>query len=138
MKLKVKRTIMQEVDVASMRLVLPVRYGNEDMGPDFPGRRGDVWDVMVDFRESDGGAFINGWPPERGRCELYMKVTDGGCYYLLDRGVSVIAAIREDYVPHGAVPGRYGDYVHLDIQADGRIANWPNPMDISAFFQEEA
>lgn len=138
MRLKVRRTVMQEVDVGAVVLQLPVRYGTEDMGNDFPGRCGDVWWALIDLRD-DGTAYLRYWPEKRGRCELQMKVTDGGIYKLLGPGPDgvFIACLAYEYVPHGVVPGRYGDYVHLDIQPDGRIANWPRQMDIQAFFPPE-
>ena len=48
----------------------------------------------------------------------------------------MIADIVQDYVPHGVVPGEYGDYVILKIDK-GRIVNWPAKPDVSEFFNQE-
>jgi siroheme synthase len=69
----------------------------------------------------------NGWPQGvEGR--FYMKVVDEGTYTLINlQGDTrtVVACKQGDYVPHGVVPGEYGDYVHLKINGHGVITNWP-------------
>ncbi len=71
---------------------------------------------------------IEDWP-EGYAFDVYMKVCDGGCYYLLGEKEKVLAAIVEDYVPHSIIPGDYGDYVDLKIDGSGRIKNWKVPKE---------
>lgn len=135
MKTKILKQV--EIDVTHILLVLPVRYGEEDIPNNFPMRTGDKWEALV---EIDTGKIV-GWPggeeaPEFQTCDLYMKVCDGGCYTLYNKQgeqLEILATRREDYVPHGVVPGEYGDYVNLQIAA-GAIVNWPKNPDVSAFF----
>ncbi len=129
MKAKVKT--VQEVGIKSVVINVPVRYEEEDIPNDFPFRQGEIWSAEVNI---DTGQ-IQGWPKGEAK-DLYMKVCDGGSYNLIgDQGQTV--ATRQDYVPHGVVPGEYGDYIDLKINADGVITNWPKNPDVSAFFDNE-
>ena len=118
-----KATVIKpvEIEVNSIALQLPVRYDDEDMPYEFPFRDGDMWnaEIMIDSGQ------IKNWP-EGTEFDLYMKVTDSGSYILRDSKGEEVSAIRQDYVPHGVVPGEYGDYVSIKIQGDGVISNWPN------------
>lgn len=117
MKVEIRTTI--EVTVDRVRLDLPVHYDDEDMPFDFPFRENDKWRIEVD---ADTGR-INNWPANRPDFDLYMKVTDGGSYYLVDEDGEVFAKLENDYVPHYLIPGEYGDYVELKIKG-GVITNW--------------
>jgi hypothetical protein len=120
-----------EIDVKFVRIVVPVKYDTEDMPQDFPYRKGDMWDVIVDFETG----VIEQWPGVAH--DLHMKVTDGGSYYLLGKDREVIAKLEEEYVPHGVVPGSYGDYIEMSIAADGTIKEWPKRPNVSRFFNED-
>lgn len=128
-----KATVMRptEIDVYAVRIAVAVRYEEEDIPNDFPLREGDVWRGTV---ELDTGRII-GWPAGRGG-EMYMKVCDDGTYELLGKDLQSIAII-EGYVPHGVVPGEYGDYINLEINSDGIITNWPKNPDVSAWFADD-
>lgn len=119
MKLTVKRPV--EIEVDAIRVELPVNYGEEDIPNNFPLRDGDMWRATIDIATGQ----IRDWPPyagKEGSRELDMKVVDEGSYYLMS-GSEVVASIEQDYVPK-CIPGRYGDYVELTIDANGRITNW--------------
>lgn len=113
-----------------MLLELAVRYDDEDISYDFPMRKGDLWKAKV---ELDTGKIVD-WPAGKSG-DLYMKVCDEGTYTLLDDAGQKVAAIEQNYVPHGVVPGKYGDYVDLEISEDGTITNWPRKPDLSAFIE---
>ena len=130
MKTKVK--IEQEIEVSSILITVPVRFEEEDIPNDFPLRSVDVWEAKVAV---DTGRIV-GWPSGK-TGDLYMKVCDEGTYTLLGLDGQVLAARRQEYVPHGIVPGEYGDYIDLKINADGVITNWPKKPDVSAFFPED-
>lgn len=130
--MKATVTLQKEVDIVLVGIEVAVRYGDEDMPYDFPFRKGEMWEVVVDM---DSGKILD-WP-EGVEHELHMKVCDCGIYRLMDADRRVIGSIEQNYVPHGVVPGDYGDYIILDIKGDGTIANWPKSPDVSAFFQIE-
>jgi hypothetical protein len=117
MKVQIKET--KDVDVSTVRIIVPIRYGDEEMPFDFPFRNNDTWRVDVDIETG----VIKDWK-QGVSAELKLKVVDGGCYYVMDAAGETVFEIEEDYVPHGLIPGRWGDYIDLSIDADGRIKNW--------------
>ena len=129
-----KTTVLKrcEIEINTVRIVVPVRYGEEQIPNNFPRRSGDLWEAFIDI---DSGE-IAGWP--RGVSgRLSLKVCDEGVYTLLDEEGLLVAERHQDYVPHGVVPGRYGDYIDLDIDHDGVIRNWPDEPDVASFFPTE-
>lgn len=140
--MKVTIQVPKEIEVSHIIIDVPVEYGEEDIPNDFPLRvkrqqthprlTADRWVAAVNI---DTGK-IEGWPATAGARELYMKVNDAGIYTLcVDEGARV--SRKHEYVPHGVVPGEYGDYIDLQIAADGTITNWPKKPDVSAFFGNE-
>lgn len=129
-----KFTVIQpvEIDVSAVFIELPVRYDEEQIPNDFPLRIGNKWVAKVTI---DNGQ-IQDWPGGEPR-RLNLKVTDSGRYTLLNHANEMIGETRADYVPHGLIPGSYGDYVELEIDANGYITNWPKTPDVSAFFGDE-
>jgi hypothetical protein len=121
-----------DIEVSHVLLELPVRYDEEDIPNDFPLRVGDMWYAKVNI---DTGK-IEDWPQGKEGDIECMKVTDSGIYTLLAPNGTVVAT-RQNYVPHGLVPGDYGDFVSLKINAQGIITNWPKRPDLSAFFQDD-
>jgi len=130
MKAKIPTTI--EVNITHVLVNLPVRYDEEDIPNDFPLREGKMWNAKI---EIDTGK-IEGWPMGQVG-EFYMKVVDEGTYRLLDDKGAVVASIEQNYVPHGVIPGEYGDYVDFDIDANGVITNWPKRPDIREFLKQD-
>lgn len=129
MKTTIKRPV--EIEVAFVRMELPVRYGEEDIPNDFPLREGDMWRATVCI---DNGE-IQEWPKGKAG-ELHMKVCDSGVYILLNHCGEELDR-REDYVPNGLIPGEYGDYVELEINEQGVITNWPKRPRLTGFFGGE-
>lgn len=63
--------------------------------------------------------------PEGTTASVHYKVCDAGRYSLLDAAKSELITI-DGYVPRIMCPKQhgYGDYVIMDIGADGKIADW--------------
>ena len=121
--------------ITHIRVTAPVRFGEEDIPNDFPGRTGKTWTATIDV---ETGA-IHGWP--KGQTgDMYMKVTDEGTYEALGPDGRVVLARCEYYVP-GFFPGdHYGDYLIFDIDANGLIAGWrfhPSDLDDWTIVDEE-
>lgn len=129
--------VKQEVEIKTIQIDLAPRYvgdGDDDDVPnDFPllSANKKEWSVFVDV---DTGKIKN-WPQGEVR-DFWSKVCDEGVYTLFDEEGNDIATIS-GYVPNGIVPGEYGDYVDLKINADGVITNWPKSPDLSAFFKND-
>lgn len=67
---------------------------------------------------------IVGWP-QGVTANVHYKVRDGGRYHILCANGGVALSI-EGYVPPGLdiTTQGYGDYIALDVAADGVIENW--------------
>lgn len=135
MKASIK--VSQEVEIKHVVISIEPRYigdsEDDDMPTDFPllNDAKTEWRAKVDI---DTGV-IEGWPQGEAR-SMYVKVCDSGIYTLIDVDGNERARLA-DYVPHGVVPGDYGDYVSLKIDESGRITNWPKSPDVSEFFRED-
>lgn len=115
-------TVNGEEDADGSRI--PCRKGtaadNDSLG-------GGDWCPTIDL---DTGK-IEGWP-EGTTASIHYKVCDDGEYELLDAERNVVKSI-DGYVPSLMCPGGkgYGDYVIMEIAADGTIAKWK--ADLSEF-----
>ena len=129
--------VKKDVDIRIVRISIAPRYigdsDDDDIPSDFPlldlGR--GVWnaDVLIDTGE------IVDWPKGDPR-SMHVKVCDAGIYSLLDAEGNVLAE-HDGYVPHGVVPGSYGDYVELTINENGVITNWPKDPSLDDFFNRD-
>lgn len=115
-------TVNGEEDADGSRI--PLREGTAADNDDLNGGN---WRPTIDL---DTGK-IEGWP-EGTTASIHYKVCDDGDYELLDADRNVVASI-EGYVPSLMCPEGegYGDYVIMEIAADGSIANWR--ADLSEF-----
>ncbi|MCK9549160.1 hypothetical protein [Aquamicrobium sp.] len=108
-------TVNGEEDADGSRI--PCREGTAADNDHFGGGN---WRPVIDL---DTGK-IEGWP-EGTIASIHYKVCDDGDYELLDEERNVVKAI-DGYVPSIMCPeGQgHGDYVIMEIAADGTIANW--------------
>lgn len=123
--------IETEVEATEIRMDLAVRYNEDDIPNDFPGRDGDILTLRV---EIDTGK-IHDFPSNIRR-DVFMKVCDQGSYEIYSPEGESLAKIVNDYVPHGLVPGEFGDYVKFKIEG-GVITNWPARPNLNDFFPED-
>ena len=79
-----------------------------------------LWKPLIDI---DTGTILD-WPAGT-TASIHYKVCDDGAYALLDPYMKPVIEI-EGYVPRMLCPkdNGYGDYIIMDIGADGAIANW--------------
>ncbi len=137
--MKVTIKIEKEVDVQLLKARANVRYwedatinGEEDTdGSLTPCREGDLWCPIIEF---DTG-IIKNWVVGT-TASLHFKVCDAGTYELFDNNGDSIREI-DGYVPDCMCPkdSGYGDYIIMDIDANGQIANWQ--PDFDGFFDED-
>jgi hypothetical protein len=135
MKAKVK--IEKEVEIRAVLIDIAPRYigdsDDDDMPSNFPllNETKSAWVASVNIDTGE----IAGWPIGDAR-KMHVKVCDAGVYSLLDDAGNLVIK-HCGYVPHGVVPGSYGDYVELDINENGVITNWPKRPEISEFFGDD-
>lgn len=115
-------TVNGEEDKDGSRI--PLREGTAADNDDLNGGN---WRPTIDL---DTGK-IEGWP-EGTTASIHYKVCDDGDYELLDADRNVVASVY-GYVPSLMCPegNGYGDYVIMEIAADGTIAKWK--ADLSEF-----
>lgn len=102
----------------------------DDENPTIPCRdECDYWAPLIDI---EAGRIVN-WTEGTTASVLY-KVCDDGRYALLREDMTEVFAI-DGYVPDIMSPGDrgYGDYIIMDIGADGKIADWV--VDLERFEQ---
>jgi len=81
------------------------------------------WRPTIDL---ENGVIVD-WPKGT-TAEVYYKVVDEGVYTLLDNNKNDIIVV-ESYVPDFI--GKYGDYISLNIDGEGRIKDFEcNESDI--------
>lgn len=92
---------------------------------------GGDWCPTIDLESGK----IVGWP-EGTTASIHYKVCDDGDYALLDAEQNVVAEIH-GYVPSLMCPELegFGDYVIMEIGADGAIAKWK--ADLSEFEKDD-
>lgn len=133
--MKTEQFVKTEIEIDTIIIDIKCRYvgdgEDDDVPTNTPMLTGDTWLAVV---EIDTGK-IKHWPKGKS-VNLYSKVCDAGVYTLCSPDGSPVAAIA-GYVPHGVVPGDWGDYVDLKIDENGVITNWPENTDVSDFFSTE-
>lgn len=104
---------------------------DDDDNPAMPFASKDAWIIKIDI---DTGVIID-WPKGT-TADVYYKVCDAGIYSLLDDEGNEVRTI-EGYVPSIMCPGGngYGDYVIMEIDEDGKIANWVPDL---SYFEDDA
>lgn len=97
-----------------------------DDNPSVPCRdREGRWTPLIDI---DEGRVMN-WPAGT-TASVHYKVCDDGRYILLDHDKAEIVTL-DGYVPQIMCPSDngYGDYIIMEIDGDGLIANWRLDLD---------
>ncbi len=132
MKATVK--IEKEVELKTLVVKAGVRYyedatvnGVEDTEGDLiPCKQGELWCPIIDI---DSGVITN-WK-QGVKAEVHYKVCDAGSYYLQDAEGNTVLSIEQDYVPKMMCPKEsgYGDYIIMDIDENGKIANFIQTLD---------
>lgn len=139
MKVKVTRRkkTTEEVEIALVEIVIP-RDEIDDHMPAIPpalidafSKDGGDWKIRVGIETGQ----IEGWPG--GVLDLFCKPVDRGTYRLLDSAGEKVAEIVENYVPNLLIPGDFGDYIGLNIDATGKISKWPTEPDVTEFFKDD-
>lgn len=127
MKVKVKTEV--EVEAILLCVEAGVRYYEDgdvdgvvdEKGDLIPCKVGEMWCPIIHI---DSGVITN-WR-QGVTASVHYKVCDAGSYYVKDEAGNVIFSSEGDYVPSILSPGGlgYGDYIIMNIDADGKIENW--------------
>jgi hypothetical protein len=133
MKVKIKKLV--DVDVKTLVVKAEVRYwedseinGESDTenGDNIPCKNGDIWNPKIDIETG----IITNW--EQGKtADIHYKVCDLCGFEIEDVNGNVIHKEKDGYVPKTLSPKSegYGDYIIMDIDENGKIANWNFDID---------
>jgi hypothetical protein len=131
--MKINITTPKTIEVIKLRAVMDVRYWEDGTVNDvedaegnlIPCRVGDAWDITIDIATG----VIEGWP-EGTTADVHYKVCDAGQYSLIGPNGEIYGPF-DRYVPAALAPNGdgYGDYVIMNINRRGAIAEW-NPEDV--------
>ncbi len=86
-----------------------------------PCKNGDNWCPVIDAETG----IIKDWPNGT-TARVHYKVVDGFSAKFLDANGGTVVEIEEEYVPDFMSPKEegFGDYIIMDIDSDGKIADW--------------
>jgi hypothetical protein len=140
MIVKFTRTIKQEVEATHLLAEMGVRYWEDasvngvadtNENPTMPGVSGDAWVIKIDLETGK----IEGWPKGT-TASIHYKVCDAGVYKLLDADGKIVA-LKDGYVIDMMCPngGGYGDYVIMEVDADGFIEDFQ--VDLECFENDD-
>lgn len=129
--MKTTITIEKEVDVKTVLVEAGVHWedatvnGIEDTdGGRIPCRVGNLWCPEIDI---DTGIITN-WT-KGVTADIHFKVCDSGSYYVKDAEGNVVLSREDNYVPNELIPGKFGDYIIMTIDENGKIAEWNPSLD---------
>lgn len=139
--MKVKIKIEKEVEVTTLQVLAGVRYwvdsevnGEPDTenGENIPCKQGELWKPEIEIAT---GKILN-WK-QGTKAEIHYKVCDCCGWELKDEKGEVVLSAEDGYVPETLAPKDkgYGDYIIMDIDENGMIADWN--FDIDDFQNEE-
>lgn len=134
--------ISKEVDLAFINVCAEVRYWDDAVldGEDcteaceyFPCKEGDCWKPEIDI---DNGIILN-WDSGH-TAKVHFKICDMCAYSIVDGDGETVLYKDWSYVPDILCPGGdgYGDYIIMNIDSDGRIANWNADLILEIFEDE--
>lgn len=68
---------------------------------------------------------------------IHDNIRNNGVYTLLDKQGKKVARLDNYYIPHDLIPGKRGEYIHIDISEDGIVKNWPDHPNVHEFFEPD-
>jgi len=93
--------------------------------PTIFGADGETWKVRIKLATGK----VEGWPTGM-IADVHYKVCDAGVYYLTDEQGNRLRKWNGYYVPNDFLCPNdegYGDYIIMEIDGDGMIADWSEP-----------
>ena len=128
--MKKTNTVKKELDIKTLLVKANVRYWEDsyingksdtEKGDNMPCKIGNLWCPEI---EIETGVILN-WA-KGNTANIHYKVADELGYDLKDEKGDVVFSADDGYVPSTLCPKEngYGDYIIMDIDENGQIANW--------------
>lgn len=125
-----KFTITRPVEMEISRIRIDCPYDEDDEVPSYVRENCNNFQCFINLESG-----VMSYPKNIGPATVHIKAVDRGTYTLIGNDGCYVAELQ-DYVPHGVVPGSYGDYIELEIDEHNKVTNWPKQIDVSEFFKE--
>lgn len=116
-----------------IEFLVPVRHpedatvnGQEDKDGTLMPLNEGWWQAQIELKTG----IVKGWP-EGQTASIYYKVCDSGEYWLTDHHGSRFYKWKDHYVPDAILcvgETGFGDYVGFDINEEGIIEGWEEPL----------
>lgn len=106
---------------------------DDENGDLIPCSNGFIWSPVIDIEKG----IIENWQIGT-EAKVHYKICDDGCYYIRDANGRVVMSIENDYVPKCLCPKEngYGDYIIMNIDANGFIEGWKSDQALVGFEQD--
>lgn len=130
--MKVEVYKLTEVEIHSVRIEVEL---HDDVSENLPNHLfnddGEL-DLLI---EIDTGKVIS-WQGDE-PVSIYDNIQNNGVYTLFDKYGNEAGKIDNYYIPHDLIPGKRGEYIHIDVSKDGIVTNWTKVPNVAEFFQAE-
>lgn len=130
--MKVEIYKLTEVEIHSVRIEVELHDDVSEKLPKHLFNDDGELDLLI---EIDTGKVIS-WQGDEPVC-IHDNIRNNGIYTLFDEHVNEVGKLDNYYVPFDLIPGKRGEYIHLDISAEGVVTNWPDVPNVYEFFNSD-
>lgn len=130
--MKVEVYKLTEVEIHSVRIEVELHDDVSESLPKHLFNDDGELDLLI---EVDTGKVVS-WQGDV-PIVIHDNICNNGIYTLFDKSGNEVVKIDNYYVPHDLIPGKRGEYIHLDISADGVVTNWPDVPNVYEFFNSD-
>lgn len=123
---------LTEVEIHSVRIEVELHDDVSESLPKHLFNDDGELDLLI---EVDTGKVIS-WQGDE-PVSIHDNIRNNGVYTLFDKFGGEVAILDNYYIPHDLIPGKRGEYIHIDISADGVITNWPDVPNVYEFFNSD-
>ena len=130
MKIEVYK--LTELEIYSVRIEVELHDDVSEKLPKHLFNDDGELDLLI---EVDTGKVIS-WQGNE-PVSIHDNIRNNGAYTLFDKCGGEVAYLNNYYIPHDLIPGKRGEYIHIDISEDGFVTNWPKVPNVAEFFPAE-
>ncbi|HEZ3258909.1 TPA: hypothetical protein ACFU14_000731 [Neisseria cinerea] len=130
--MKVEVYKLTEVEIHTVRIEVELHDNVSESLPKHLFNDDGELDLLI---EVDTGKVIS-WQGNE-PVSIHDNIRNNGVYTLFDKCGGEVASLDNYYIPHDLIPGKRGEYIHIDISADGVITNWPDVPNVYEFFNSD-
>ncbi|WP_159070282.1 hypothetical protein [Neisseria sicca] len=130
--MKVEVYKLTEVEIHSVRIEVELHDNVSESLPNHLFNDDGELDLLI---EVDTGKVIS-WQGDV-PVVIHDNICNNGIYTLFDKSGNEVGKIDNYYVPFDLIPGKRGEYIHIDISDDGIVTNWPDFPNVYEFFEPD-